>query len=52
MLKEKSSAFEAFKKFKAVVEKGTEKSIKMLRTDRGGEFCSREFTLYCENEGI
>ena len=52
LLKEKSSAFEAFKKFKALVENGTEKSIKILRTDRGGEFCSKEFTLYCEKAGI
>ena len=52
MLKEKSSAFEMFKKFKALVENGTEESIKTLRTDRGGEFCSKEFTSYCENAGI
>ncbi|KAL8089642.1 hypothetical protein AgCh_039213 [Apium graveolens] len=52
MLKEKSAAFEMFKKFKVLVETRTEKRIKILRTDRGGEFCSREFTSYCENAGI
>ena len=52
LLKEKSDAFGMFKKYKAVVEKGTGKSIKMLRTDRGGEFCSKEFTSYCEEMGI
>lgn len=51
-LKEKSDALGMFKKYKAVVEKSTEKNIKMLRTDRGGEFCSKEFTLYCEEMGI
>lgn len=51
-LKEKSDALGVFKKYKAVVEKSTEKNIKMLRTDRGGEFCSKEFTLYCEEMGI
>lgn len=52
LLKEKSSAFEMFKKFKALVEKGVERSIKMVRTDRGGEFCLREFMNYCEKVGI
>lgn len=41
-----------FKKFKALVEKGMEKSIKILRTDRGGELCSKEFMSYCEEVGI
>lgn len=52
LLKEKSEAFGAFKKFKAFVENGTERSIKILRTDRGGEFCSKAFTSYCEEVGI
>lgn len=52
LLKEKSNAFEMFKKFKEVVENGTEKSINMLRTDPSGEFCSKEFTLYCEKVDI
>ncbi|KAL8101414.1 hypothetical protein AgCh_033340 [Apium graveolens] len=52
LLKEKSSAFEMFKKFKALVENGAERSIKILRTDRGGEFCSKEFTEFCEKAGI
>ncbi|KAG6535240.1 hypothetical protein ZIOFF_000205 [Zingiber officinale] len=30
----------------------TEYKIKTLRTDRGGEFLSTEFTRFCENEGI
>lgn len=52
LLKEKSEAFSVFRKFKMMVEKRTENSIKMLRTDRGGEFCSKEFTKYCEEVGI
>jgi len=35
-LAEKSEAIEAFKRFKARVEKETEKDIQCLRTDRGG----------------
>lgn len=51
-LSTKDEAFEYFKKFKALVENGSEKMIKALRTDRGGEFCSYQFTSYCENAGI
>ncbi|KAL8107155.1 hypothetical protein AgCh_023817 [Apium graveolens] len=43
LLKEKSNAFEMFKRFKALVENETEKRIKTLRIDRGGEFFSNEF---------
>ena len=52
MLQHKSDAFEAFKKFKALAE--TEKGVKLkaLRTDRGGEFTSREFSNYCISNGI
>ncbi|KAK1419234.1 hypothetical protein QVD17_28397 [Tagetes erecta] len=51
-LKEKSEAFEAFKKFKVMVEVETNVKIKTFRTDRGGEFTSHEFDRFCETEGI
>lgn len=51
MLREKGEAFDAFKHFRALVENGPEK-IKALRTDRGGEFCSKYFNSYCEENGI
>nr|GEX43785.1 RNA-directed DNA polymerase, eukaryota [Tanacetum cinerariifolium] len=40
---EMSQALETFKKFKTLVEKEAGAEIKCLRTDRGGEFNSREF---------
>ena len=52
LLKEKSEALDKFKAFKKVVEGETKTNIKTLRTDRGGEFTSNEFKLFCENYGI
>ncbi|KAG6511175.1 hypothetical protein ZIOFF_029230 [Zingiber officinale] len=52
ILAAKNDAFRAFKKFKLLTETKTEYKIKTLRTDRGGEFLSTEFTQFCENEGI
>ena len=43
-LRRKSEAFDAFKKFKALVEvERKESKISYLRTDQGGEFCSKHF---------
>jgi transposase InsO family protein len=41
-----------FKSFKNAVEKESGLSIAGLRTDRGGEFTSKEFTEFCRIEGI
>ncbi|RVW33212.1 Retrovirus-related Pol polyprotein from transposon RE1 [Vitis vinifera] len=46
LMGEKSEAFSAFKSFKARVEKETGRSIKILRTDRGGEYCSNELNIF------
>ncbi|HEY5260323.1 MAG TPA: reverse transcriptase domain-containing protein, partial [Rhabdochlamydiaceae bacterium] len=51
-LKEKSEAFEVFKRFKVLVEKMTGRYIKALRSDRGGEYTSTAFTSFCEEQGI
>ena len=51
-LVDKSEAFSTFKSFKVRVEKKTGSSIKSLRTDRGGEFISHEFTNFCKMYGI
>lgn len=52
MLKQKDEALDMFKKFRALVEDGDEKKIRVLRSDRGGEFSSKEFVNYCEQSGI
>lgn len=52
MLANKSEAFGVFKNFRALVEDGNDRKIKVIRTDRGGEFMSNEFKSYCEEAGI
>jgi len=51
-LKFKSETLENFKKFKAFVENQSGNKIKSLRTNRGGEFLSNDFNLFCEKNGI
>ena len=50
--REKSKAFELFKVFKAQVENKTDRKIKCLRLDNGGEFTSNEFNALYETHGI
>lgn len=52
LLREKSEALEKFKNFQSLVEQETQYKIKMLRTDRGGEFTSQEFQAHCNKTGI
>ena len=52
MLQCKSDAFEAFKHFKSLAETEKELKIKTLRSDRGGEFISKEFSKHSLEHGI
>ena len=52
LLKEKSKALERFIKFKSIAEVEKEVKIKCARSDRGGEFTSEEFKLFCDKNGI
>src|ERR1700722_1953339 len=51
-LKEKAEAFEKFKIFKALTETQTGKRLKVVRSDRGGEFMSRDFKEFYDDHGI
>jgi transposase InsO family protein len=51
-LKEKFNVFSCFKKFKTLVEKESDYSIKSLRTNSEGEFCSNDFNEFCKDHGI
>nr|GEW33120.1 zinc finger, CCHC-type [Tanacetum cinerariifolium] len=48
----KDQAFDTFKEYKNSIENELRTTLKMLRTDRGGEFTSSEFTQYYKENGI
>jgi hypothetical protein len=52
LLKIKNDALNCFKTYKAEVENQLEKKIKRFRSDRGGEYFSNEFDLFCAEHGI
>ena len=51
-MRHKSETFDKFKEYKALVEKQLGKVIKMLRSDRGGEYLSGEFEDFLREERI
>ncbi|XP_073363375.1 uncharacterized protein [Aegilops tauschii subsp. strangulata] len=52
LLTTKDEAATAIKHFKAEVEVETGRKLRLLRTDRGGEFTSATFTTFCAEEGM
>ena len=52
LLKSKDEALNFFKIYKAEVENQLDRKIKRLRSDRGGEYFSNEFDLFCAKHGI
>jgi transposase InsO family protein len=52
LLSSKDQAPSEIKNFQAAVEVETGKKLKVLRTDRGGEFTSVEFGRYCAERGV
>lgn len=51
-LKNKSETFETFVNFKNYIEKQTEKKLKIIRTDNGGEYMSVNFKNFLVKNGI
>ena len=51
-MKTKSKVFGKFKEFKALIENHSERTIKTLRSDNGGEYTSKEFEAFCKEAGI
>ena len=52
LMRYKFEAFERFKEFRNEVEKELERSIKSLRSDRGGEYLSQGFLDYLKDNEI
>ena len=52
LMKHKSETFEKFKEFQSEVENQCGKKIKVLRSDRGSEYLSHEFSNHLKSYGI
>ena len=52
ILKNKSEVFKIFLEWKSMVEKSSGEKIKILRSDNGGEYTSKEFEDYLKKNGI
>jgi transposase InsO family protein len=52
LLASKSGASEAIKRIQAAAEKQSGRTLKVIRTNNGGEFTSLDFASYCVDEGI
>ena len=52
LLKLKDKTFEKFMDFKTRAERQTRRNLKRLRSDRGGEYRSKEFTTFHMEHGI
>ena len=51
-LKEKSEAFHHLKIVRNLAESESGEKLKCFRTDRGGELNSKEFKIFCDENGI
>ncbi|KAH9670812.1 Integrase catalytic domain-containing protein [Citrus sinensis] len=51
-MRAKDEVLEIFMKWKKLVETQTDRKIKVLRSDNGGEYTSDPFLQLCQNEGI
>ena len=51
-LKNKDEAFKKFQEWKALVEKSSGCTLKILRSDNGGEYVSTDFDNFMKSEGV
>lgn len=51
-MKTKDEVFTKFQEFKLELENLIERRIKILRSDNGGEYTSKEIITFCKETGI
>ena len=51
-LEKNNEVFGKFKEFKALIKNHSERRIKTLRIDNGGEYTSKEFESFCKEARI
>ena len=51
-MKTKDETFYMFKIYKSLVENLLSRKIKLLKSDRGGEYFHTKFSNFCKNNGI
>jgi transposase InsO family protein len=52
LLKSKNEVFRKFKEFKSLIRNLSKRNIKILRSDNGGEYTSKEFVKFYIDFGI
>ena len=52
LMRNKDESFDMFKRYKTEVENQNGRKIKILRSDRGGEYFPNNFSTFCEEHGI
>lgn len=52
MFKRKDEVFDVCKKFKSMVERQSGCKLKELKIDDGGEYVSKDFGKFCDQEGM
>ena len=52
LLKKKNEVFKRFLEWKAMVENGCGRKLKVLRSDNGGEYIGQQFQEYLKSEGV
>ena len=51
-MRNKDESFGMFKRYKTGVENQKDRKIKILRSDRGGEYFPNDFSTFCEEHGM
>ena len=52
LMRNKDESFDMFKRYKIEIEIQKDRKIKILRSDRGGEYFPNDFSTFCEEHGI